>query len=156
MLTRQFGEEERDFLLTIGQIKRIEEVTGRSLQEIVQRLAPLIDLLQTGAVKSRGGLLAAVIAGRFGTAQVGDVREPILQGLIGGGMTSTEAGALVRNVFDEGFKTGLAPMLEHADLAFTLSMQALIGWQDDSLGEPKPTPEKPARRRPAKAANSAG
>ena len=156
MLTRGFGEEERDFLLTIGQIKRVEEVTGRSLQEIVQRLAPLIDLLSSGAPMTRGGLLSAIIGGRFGAAQVSDVREPILQGLIGGGMTSTEAGALVRNVFDESFKTGGAPMLEHADLAFTLLMQALIGWQDESLGEPGPTPEKPARRRPAKTASATG
>ena len=149
MLTRQFGEEERDFLLTIGQIRRVEEVTGRSLQEIVQRLAPLIDLLRSGVLKSSADIMQAMIAGRLGVAQVGDIREPILHGLIGGGMSSTEAGALVKNVFDESFKvSGASPILTHAPLAFDIALNAIVGWQDDSLGETQPTPPKaPARRR---------
>ena len=132
-------------------------MTGRSLQEIVQRLAPLIELLQSGTLTSSAHIMQAIMSGRFGAAQVGDIREPILFGLIGGGMTSTEAGALVRNVFDEAFRTpGRSPILLHAVLAFDISLQALIGWQDDSLGEPTPTPPKARPRRPMKAEATPG
>jgi hypothetical protein len=53
------------------------------------------------------------------------VREVLLQGLIDGGMTSTEAGALVRLVFDEAVAAGKGPMLLYGGLAFDIVAAAV-------------------------------
>lgn len=137
MLLRAFGEEERSFLLTVKTWRSVEQNTGQALQTLARRLGPLVDLIQSGIGKTQGGMLGATIAGRLGDATLDHVREPILQGLIGGGMTPTEAGVLVRKVFDDQIPSGGAPFLEFAPLAFEILMQALIGWDDD-LGETTP------------------
>lgn len=137
MLTQPFGEEERSFLLTIKTWRAVEQNTGLALQTIAQQLGPMIELLRADLSKTPGGLAGAIIAGRLGSATLDHVREPILQGLIGGGMTPTEAGVLVRKVFDEQIPVGGRPFLEFAPLAFEILMQALFGWADD-LGETTP------------------
>jgi hypothetical protein len=155
MLRQAFGTEERAFRLLVEHWRGVEKTCNAGLFEIAGRLLPLVGLIKLGPDAYPGGLQAALMGGHLGTARIDDIREPILLGLIGGGMTSTEAGALVRNVFDETLKTGKGTVLEFAPLAFEIVQQAIAGLQDEPLGEttgpgtttePAPNPSKTARR----------
>ncbi len=146
MLTHAFGTHERAFFLSGGPWRELEKARDCGLGQIAARLAPLVTLKQNGSAN----IMAAISAGYMGSARLDDVREPLLQGLIGGGMSSTDAGILVRNVFDEDVKAGRGPMLAWADLAFAIVTEAIVGLADevtdgDELGEPKAV-AKPARR----------
>lgn len=146
MLTRAFGSAERPFILKGAQWRDLEKARDSGLGEIAKRLAPLVSLKSNGL--GSAGLMQAISSGYLGGARLDDVREPILQGLIGGGMGSTEAFMLVRNVFDEDVERGKGPMFQWADLAFAIVTGALIGLEDevdDNVGEPKAA-AKPARR----------
>jgi hypothetical protein len=70
-----------------------------------------------------------IAAGALGAWRVDDVREPLYRGLIGGGMTPTEAGKLVRELFDE------RPLLENIDLALAVVLGSLLAPDDEPLGE---------------------
>lgn len=147
MLTRPFGRDERAFRLLVPQWCDVEKTCDSGLCEIAARLAPLVSLLGSGLPE--GGLLSAMANGMFGRARLNDVREVVLQGLIGGGLTSTEAGALVRMVFDEALKAGKAPMLEFGPLAFDILSLAILGLPDEPppTGEIKAAPTKARSRR---------
>ena len=147
MLIRPFGTQERPFALKGAQWRDLEKARDCGLGQIAARLGPLVTLKQQGAAN----VMAAISAGYLGSARLDDVREPILQGLIGGGMSSTEAGVLVRNVFDEDVNAGRGPMMTWGELAFAIVTDALIGLPDevtdgDDLGEPKAPAKKPVRR----------
>lgn len=143
MLTRAFGRDERPFVLNMAGWREVEKVCDAGLGVLAARLAPLVQLIEADPDKLPGGMIGAVAQGWLGSARIDDVREPILQGLIGGGMTPTEAGILVRTVFD----TERAPMLTFARLAFLILQQALIGLEDEPLGETTaPRTAKPPRR----------
>lgn len=155
MIVRQFGVEERAFRLTVAGWREVEKRCDAGLPVIASRMAPLYQLLAHGIGERTGGLHGAIASGMFGSARLDDVREVLVQGLIGGGMTSTEAGALVRRVFDEAVEKGRGPYLECLPLAYDLIAVALMGLPDEAeLGEPKgakgktPSPrsrtEKPA------------
>lgn len=150
MLTRAFGRDERPFRLCVAEWRAVEKACDSGLAEIAARLAPLVGLLQAGLGDFPGGLLQAVAAGHLGRARLDDVREVVLQGLIGGGLTSTEAGGLVRTVFDEAVAAGRGPMMEFAQLAYDILAQALIGLEDEPIpvGETKAAepPKGPSRR----------
>lgn len=147
MIRRPFGRDERPFLLKVPQWREVEKTCDAGLGVIAARLAPLVSLIEMGDEKFPGGFMAAIAHGHFGSARIDDVREPILQGLIGAGMTTTEAGSLVRLVFDES----TTPMMEWAHLAFAVVGQALIGLPDEPLGEPTATGQPKARRRSRRA-----
>lgn len=147
MITRAFGRDERAFVLKIPGWREVEKTCDAGLGVIAARLAPLVNLIQVGPTAYPGGMLAAIAAGHLGSARIDDVREPLLQGLIGGGMTSTEAGALVRAVFDEAAGTAKAPAIQFAGLAFEIVAAALIGLPDEPLGEPTAASPPKARRR---------
>lgn len=135
-----FGAESRLFRLGIGQIRAIEERCNAGIPELLVRLEPLVRGVQaklTFRQLLQGQLL--------GTWRIDDVREPLLQGLIGGGMGSTEAGVLIRAVFDEQISLNFAP------LAYLVLEAAWHGPPDDLPGEPPAAPKKPARRRSPKA-----
>jgi hypothetical protein len=135
MITRAFGREERPFILKVRGWREVEKACNAGLGEIAGRLAPIVRLVQGGAQAYPGGLMAAIAAGGLGSARLDDVRETLLQGLVDGGMTTTEAGALVRLVFDEAVAAGKGPMLLYADLAFDLVSSAIIGLEDEPPGE---------------------
>lgn len=149
MLTRMFGVAERPFRLLGAQWRDLEKARDAGLGEIAARLAPLVRLIELGVGDKPGALTLAIAGGHLGAARLDDVREPILQGLIGGGMNSTEAGALVANVFDEALREERGPMFRWAPLAFAIVTQALIGLEDEpQQGERKAAPpEDPGRRR---------
>lgn len=148
MIVRRFGRDEQTFRLKLANWREVEKRCDAGLGEIAARLAPVVRLLDAD-LNTQDGLLAVMAHGGFGSARVDDVREPILQALIGGGKSSTEAGALVAMVFDEAITAGRAPMLEFGYLAFEVVADALIGLEDERLGETKAAEQQPraARRR---------
>ncbi|MCA6272738.1 MAG: gene transfer agent family protein, partial [Phenylobacterium sp.] len=101
MIRHQFGTEEHGFLLRVGEWRDVEKACDAGLGEIASRIAPLVALVDLAGTETAGGLMQAITAGGLGRLRLDDVRAPILHGLIGGGRTSTEAGALVKKVFDE-------------------------------------------------------
>jgi hypothetical protein len=135
MIREAFGAEERSFVLLGAQWRDLEKARDAGLGVIAQRLAPLVHLIETGTKDYPGGLLGAIAAGYMGAARLDDVREPILQGLIGGGLSSTEAGALVRKVFDEAIGGKASPLRAWAPLAYMIVTGALIGLEDEPPGE---------------------
>jgi hypothetical protein len=147
MLTRAFGRDEHGFRLRLAEWRAVEKACDAGLGVIAARLAPVVTLVEVGTDRFPGGFIAAVAAGHLGSARIDDVREPILQGLIGGGMTSTEAGALVRMVFDEAAAAGEAPLLRWAGLAFEIVSHAMIGLKDEPMGETPAAPRPEGRRR---------
>lgn len=150
-IVRAFGSEERAFVLLVSGWREVEKACGCGLGVIAGRIAPLIQILgfPGGAAAYPGGILAAAAGGLMGSFKVDDLREVLKQGLIGGGLSSTEAGALVRAVFDEEVARGHGPALRWAPLAFDLIMGALVGMEDEPIvapGEPKAAKRKPSRR----------
>lgn len=139
MLRRQFGTKERAFILRVRGWREVEQTCDAGLAELAARLAPLVQLIEVGAEGFPGGMLAAVAGGHLGRARIDDVREPILQALIDGGLGQTEAGALVKTVFDDLAAKGDAPMLQFGKLALEILLQALIGLKDEPPGEPSAT-----------------
>lgn len=75
-VTINWGGDEREFRLAIGQLRRLQEKTGVGPMAMATRLAG-------------------------GTFMVDDVRETIRLGLIGGGMKPFDADALVKEYVDE-------------------------------------------------------
>ena len=156
MLIRPFGTDERPFALKGGEWRDLEKARDSGLGQIAARLAPMVMLKKQGAAD----IMAAISAGYLGAARLDDVREPILQGLIGGGLSSTDAGSLVRKVFDEDVNAGRGPMMTWAVLAFDIVTDALIGLpdevpdlEDDESGEPKAAAKAGLRSKTAKPAS---
>jgi len=148
MLVRAFGRDERPFVLKVRGWREVEKTCDAGLGVIAARLAPLVQLIELGTSGFPGGLIAAVASGALGSARIDDVREPIFQALIdGGSVTTTEAGALVRAIFDEEAAQGRSPMLQWAHLAFAIVAQALIGLEDEPAGETPAAGPAKARRR---------
>jgi len=139
-ITLAFGAEERLFRLGLSQIRAIEERCDAGIPELLVRLEPLVRGIQANLT------FRQLLQGRMlGAWRIDDVREPLLQGLIGGGMGSTEAGVLIRAVFDERISFSFAP------LAYLVLEAAWHGPPDDLPGETPAAPKKPARRRSPKA-----
>jgi hypothetical protein len=141
VIRHPFGTEEQAFRLRVGEWRDVEKACDAGLGEIAARIAPLASLVEVGPAAQAGGLLAAISRGALGRVRLDDVRAPILFGLIGGGRTSTEAGALVRLVFDEAVAAGEGPLLVFAPLALGIVLQAITGLPDeleaDDAGEPE-------------------
>lgn len=99
-----FGGEERLFRLGIKQLEAIDEKCDAGPMELLRRHAE-------------------------GTWRVHDLREVILQGLIGGGATQAEASTLVRTFFDD------LPLGQFVPIAQAIVMAAVVGSEDEDLGE---------------------
>lgn len=147
MLVRAFGPEERPIGLKVRGWREVEKTCNAGLGEIAARLAPLVNLIEVGAKKYPGGFVAAIAAGHLGGARLDDVRAPIVEGLVDGGMPTTAAGALVRMVFDEAAGAGDAPLLVWAHLAFEIVAHAMIGLKDEPPGEVTAATPATGRRR---------
>lgn len=101
-----FAGEDRVFRLPIGRLRALQERVDCGPME----------------------LLARYIGG---TWRVDDLREPILQGLMGGGMGQGEATRLVQSNFDD------LPLKEFIGIAQAIVGAAVIGAAEEGLGEPE-------------------
>lgn len=129
-ITLPFGTEERTFRLGLGELRAVQEKCDAGPGELAQRIAPVVR-----AIRAKFTLADMLAGGMMGNWRVDDVREPILQGLIGGGMTPTDAGVLVRSVFDP------RPLaLEHLQIAFAVLTAGYLPPED----EPREAAEAPA------------
>lgn len=99
--------------------------------------------LQSVCDAGPGELLQRFDAQRY---RVDDVRETIRQGLIGGGLTDAVATKLMRDHFDN------RPLAQFVVLAQIIVAAALVGVEDDPVGEPKAGAAKKPRSRAAKSA----
>lgn len=143
-----FAGETRRFRLAIGGLKKVQEKCDAGPGELLQRLAPFVLYSEARRVaQARGapelGLLAAAQAGHLGAWRVDDIREPILQGLIGGGLDGPSATQVVLDWVDD------RPLLESIPTAFFVLMAAIAGAEDENptgepageTGQPSPSPE---------------
>lgn len=134
-----FGPEERTFRLGIDQLRAVQERCDAGPFEILQRLAPLVR-----GIQARLTFPQMLEANLLGTWRIDDIREVLLQGLIGGGESPTMAGVIVRAEFDAKASWSFAP------LAFLIIQAALAQVEDEPLpGEPKaakPTPRRRSRK----------
>lgn len=124
-----FAGEERKFCIRLGEIRRIESKCGDiGIGEVLRRLARCVT-----AVAEHGGL-AALASGV--EIHADDVREPIYQGLIGGGMSTGEATKLLKLEVDD---RGVRGLLDNA----AVSLAVLWASQETPPGE-QPAGESPA------------
>nr|WP_315026862.1 gene transfer agent family protein [Brevundimonas diminuta] len=100
-----FGGEDRPFRLNIGRLRALQEKVDAGPMELVNRLSA-------------------------GAWRVDDLRETILQGLIGGGMTSAEATRLMKSDFDD------LPLAQFVPIAQAILYTTLLGAEDEPAGEP--------------------
>jgi len=119
LLIRPFGGEERAFRLDIDRLRALQEKSDAGPVELIRRI-------------------------EASAWRVDDLREPIFQGLVGGGATQLEATVLVRDNFDRQSR-GYA---QFTQLAYDILTAAVFGPEDEPLGEPEGA--KPTRSRAAK------
>lgn len=105
-VTLAFAGEDRPFRLSIGPLRALQEKCDAGPMELLQRFAS-------------------------GSWRVDDLRETLLQGLKGGGMTDAEATRLIRSDFDDHPYVGFVPVAQ------AVVMAAVIGAPDETLGEPE-------------------
>jgi Phage tail tube protein, GTA-gp10 len=144
-ITRQWGDAERTFRLGIGEWRKVQETCDAGPAEIAARLAAYAALRQRAPNASFLDMLAA---GGLGRWRVDDIREPLYRGLIGGGMSPTAAGLLVRELHDE------RPLTENIALALEIVLASLVGAEDEPVGEPAGERQTTARRSPGKNSGS--
>lgn len=99
-----FAGEERTFRLPLGRLRALQEKTDCGPMELLSRYIG-------------------------GTWRVDDVREAILQGLIGGGMEVGGATKLMLANFDD------LPIQQFIPIAQGVVMAAVVGAGDEPLGE---------------------
>lgn len=101
-----FGGEKRDFVIRLQELRRIQEVTGRGPQRVLNDL-------------------------RSGDWLIDDIREVIRLGLEAGGCEPKEASALITRYLDER-KVWLS---EGRTLAITILIDGLEAPLDDAPGK---------------------
>lgn len=101
-----FAGEDRMFRLPLGRLRALQEKCDAGPMELLGRYVQ-------------------------GNWRVDDVREAILQGLIGGGMESGPATKLVQTNFDD------LPIQQFIPLAQAVVMASVIGIGDEPPGEPE-------------------
>lgn len=102
--TAEFGGEDRLFRLPLGRLRAVQEKCDAGPMELLQRFLN-------------------------GTYRIDDVRETLLQGLIGGGLDTAMAARLVKSNFDD------LPLTPFVLLAQGVMMAVLVGAEDEALGE---------------------
>lgn len=105
-VTLPFGGEDRLFRMPLGRMRAVQEKCDAGPPELLTRYVAK-------------------------TWRVDDVREPILQGLIGGGLAPHEAQRIVETAMD-----GL-PMMQFVAIAQAVVLAFLIGVDDEEPGEPR-------------------
>lgn len=144
-IVRPWGGADRTFRLGIGEWRKIQETCDAGPGEIAARLSAWTALRQANPKASFLDLLAGGGAGRW---RVDDVREPLYHGLIGGGLTPTEAGRIVRDLHDS------RPLMENLDLALAVVLASLVGAGDETVGEPDGERDATVTRSPGASSGS--
>ncbi len=103
-VTLLFGGEERLFRLGIKQLEAIDEKCDAGPMELIRRYVQ-------------------------GTWKVHDLREVIIQGLLGAGAAQAEASSVIRRYFDD------LPMGQFVPIAQAIVSAAVVGVEDDEPGE---------------------
>jgi hypothetical protein len=133
---------ERSFRLGVKQWEKIDEKCKVGPPELLARLAPPFFARQRGLSFDQ-----IVAAGMLGTWRLHDVRETILQGLLGANVAGPEALALVRDWVDD------RPLIESAPIAYEIVLEAFVGTEvEEAAGEPVAAP---AASPPSRTAGSA-
>lgn len=116
-VTLAWGGEDRLFRLPLGRMRALQEKTDAGPPELLRRYVTQ-------------------------TWRIDDVREAILQGLIGGGLDNQAATKAVAAYFDD------TPVESHVLVAQAIVAAAIVGVGDEDLGEPggevRPSSPSPA------------
>jgi hypothetical protein len=142
-IEEQFGGELRFFKVGIGELRAIQAKCDAGPAEIARRLARGVMALRAGSNAAIGELAALGL----GEWRVDDVREPILQGLIGGGLSPNDAANLVRRWIDE---RGFRGLVENLTLALELVVAGVAQPEDERLGEREAGAQKATTSRAAR------
>jgi hypothetical protein len=145
-ITLDFGGEERTFRLAIKQWEKVQEKCDAGPAEILARLAPPFYARQQGIPVDQ-----IIGMGMLGKWRIHDIREVILQGLLGGGMEGQQAQRLVRDWVDD------RPLIESASTAYEIVLASYIGPGDeDAVGESQAAPAASPTSPEAKSASEKG
>jgi hypothetical protein len=137
-VTLELGGEDRTFRLAIGQWRKIQEKCDAGPAELLARLAPVFEARRRGLSFSQ-----IVTHGLLGAWRVDDVREVVLQGLLGAGVDMPTAAKLVREWVDE------RPLFEPLDVAYRIVLASIVGVEDEqAMGELRAA-EEASRTSPA-------
>lgn len=126
-LSRRFAGKLRGFRLGLDQWEKVDEArrfgpAGGAV--LFKRTALALEAL------AAQDLVALARIDHRELARPADLREVILWGLVGDGMTLPDADALVAKWVDD------RPLMENLDLAYALCMATLVQVEDDKVGEP--------------------
>lgn len=139
-ISEEFGGEPRAFKCALGELKLIQAKCG-SPSMLAFRLARGVAVRREFAESS---VLDQAAIG-LGDWLIDDVREPIFQGLIGGGMAPNDAGKLCRTwIDDRGFKG----LVENLELALAIVLVGLEDPEPEPAGEPGADAAPPAKTPP--------
>lgn len=119
-ITLAFGDGEYPFRLAIGQWRKVQEATDAGPPELLARMAPAFEAMRRG-VKA-ADLISAGLLGRW---RIDDIRAPIFQGLLGGGMEPPRAAKMVTDWVDE------RPLLESLGVAYQIVQASFTGVEDE-------------------------
>lgn len=124
-VTLPWGGEERRFALHIGELRALQTKCDAGPEEIAARLAPTVT-----ALDNEVGFADAVRLGLVGHWRIDDVRETILQGLIGGGLAPHDATVLVLTYVDG------RPLRENTSTAYLVLLASIQGVpEEDATGK---------------------
>lgn len=134
----EFGGEERTFKLGIKQWEKVQEKCDAGPSEILARLAPAF------FARKQGMSFDDIIAmGYLGKWRIHDVREVILQGLLGHNMPGPEALKLVRDWVDE------RPLIEAVGVAYQIVLGSIVGAEDEQAAGESQAAEEVSPNSPA-------
>jgi hypothetical protein len=139
-IVQEWDGDEVTFRLGVRQWRKIQERCDAGPAELITRLAPACEAIRKGLSPS-----SIFAMGMMGSWRLDDVREPILQGLLGGGMSLPEAEKMVKDRVDE------RPMIESVLLTFTIIAAGVFGVEDE-----KPPPGEKKAKRTKKTSSPAG
>lgn len=125
-IEEDFGGERRSFRVGLGELRRIQEACDAGPPVIAGRLARCVQVLRAMPKATVGDLALAGL----GDWNVDDIREPVLQGLLGAGMAPTDAARLVVRWIDQ---RGFQGLIENAGLALALVIAGVDVPKDDPV-----------------------
>lgn len=129
-IQQDFAGEERSFLVRLGELRKIEERCEAGVFMIAGELSRCVYTLRQ---RPNASLFDQLVMG-LGGLRADYVREPILQGLIAGGMASPEATKIVRGEIDD---RGFMGLVEAAPLALAVLIAGVsVPKGTEPLGEP--------------------
>lgn len=139
----EFAGELRTFRLAIGQWRKVQETCDAGPAELLARLAPAFAAGQQGLTFEQ-----VVTHGLLGRWRLDDVREPILQGLVGGNMPLPQATKLVQEWVDE------RPLFESVAIAYQVVMASIVGASDERAAGESQAAEADSQPSPAASSGS--